>query len=187
VPADFAPISVPPEVHPAFRRGQLLVLLENFEQSVPLERVGYLEFFAANPFLILREDSRERTRLLLAGFNPIALSYQAAAERYANRRTRLRSDLGALTAWGYAEVAAQDGHVACRLTSEGRERARRLTSLYADAYRASLRLIWPVFGRVSDTALAAKVREWLNTDDFHIDLWDFDVASDDKSPSPATS
>lgn len=98
---DVVPISVPPEVHPALRRGQLLVLLEQFTGLVTIDRIGYIEFFAANPFLIWRQPCKERTQLLLAGLSPKALSYQATVERFANRRTRLRSDLAALASWGY--------------------------------------------------------------------------------------
>jgi hypothetical protein len=168
------PISVPPEAHASFRRGQLLVLLEQFDEPLGLDRLGYLEFFAANPYLVLRSEQSERARLRLAGFNPRALSYQATTERYANRRTRLRSDLGALAAWGYLDTSTRDGRLTCALTELGRDRAGTLVSLYADAYRVSVSLVRPKMRNLSDTALARQVQQWLRIDDLRIDLLDTD-------------
>jgi hypothetical protein len=172
--SELVPVSVPPEVHPSFRRGQLLVLLEHFTAPVTVDRVGYIEFFAANPFLVWRSESRERSRLQLAGMNPKALAYQATAERYANRRSRLRSDLGALAAFGYMRTDAIDGLLACELTNAGRAAAEGLDSLYADAYRLSVSLVLPKMRNVSNRKLALLVQEWLQLDDMRIDLLDTD-------------
>ena len=175
---DLNPVSVPPETHSAFRRGQLLLLLEQFERPVTVDRLGYLEFFSANPYLVHRADSSERTQLQLAGFNPKALSYQASTERFANRRTRLRSDLGALVAWGLASTTSIDGFVACQLTEIGRTRAASFTSLYADAYRLSVRLIRPKMRGLSSAGLAKLVQQWLRVDEFRVDLLDIHFSYD---------
>ena len=180
-----AAVSVPPETHPAFRRGQLLLLLAQLQEPVTLERINLIDFLAANPYLVFRDDGNERTELLLSGMSPLALSYQAAKERYANRRSRLRSDLAALVAWGYASVTNVDGLRACVLTTEGQAAAESLCSLYADAYRASVRLMVKRFGRSTDAALSKNLQQWLNIDQFRIDLWDFQ-ASDD-SPTDRTT
>lgn len=172
--AGLVPISVPPEAHSSFRRGQLLVLLEHFEEPVAIDRLGYIEFFAANPFLVWRENSSQRTRLQLAGMNPKALSYQATTERYANRRIRLRSDLGALVTWGYLRAATIDGLLACELTDAGRSAAGALQSLYADAYRLSVSLVLPKMRNISNLRLTQRVQEWLRLDDMRIDLLDTD-------------
>jgi len=177
---DLNPVAVPPETHSAFRRGQLLLLLEQFEEPVAVDRIGYLEFFSANPYLVHRAESSERTQLLLAGFNPKALSYQASTERFANRRTRLRSDLGALVAWGLARTASVDGLVACQLTETGRARAASFTSLYADAYRLSVSLIRPKMRGLSNAGLARLVQQWLRVDEFRIDLLDIDFSYDNE-------
>jgi hypothetical protein len=171
---DLVPISVPPEAHPSFRRGQLLVLLEHLDGPVSFDRLGYIEFFAANPFLVWREDSSERTRLQLAGMNPKALSYQATTERYANRRSRLRSDLGGLASWGYLRTDTIDGMLACELTERGRSAARDLQSLYADAYRLSVSLVLPKMRNVTNKRLGQLVQQWLRLDDMRIDLLDTD-------------
>ena len=172
-----APISLPPEAHASFRRGQLLLLLAQFDEPVSIDRVGYLEFFAANPFLVFRSDEKERSQLRLAGFNPSALSYQATTERYANRRTRLRSDLAALASWGYLSATVVDGRLACSLTEVGRERAESMNSLYADAYRLSVSLVRPKM-RGTDTALAKRVQSWLKIGRMRIDLLDAELSVD---------
>ena len=119
-------------------------------------------------------SSLDAVRLELAGFNPDALTYQSAPERYSNRRSRLRSDLAGLTAWGYASPTLVDGRISCALTPTGRAAADGLSSLYADAYRRSVDLLRPLF-RLSDTALAKKVNEWLHiSEDSRIDLLDFE-------------
>jgi hypothetical protein len=162
-----------PDSLPEFRRGQLLVLLAEFDDPLTIDRIGYLEFFASNPHLVIR-DGPDAVRLELRGFSPDALKYQSAPERYVNQRSRLRSDLAALTAWGYAQPSSLDGRIVCGATRQGREAAATLTSLYSDAFRASIQLVTPLF-RGSDTAIARKVREWLNVDDFHVDLLDLEM------------
>jgi hypothetical protein len=107
-------------------------------------------------------------------FNPSALTYQSAPERFANRRSRLRTDLSALTAWGYAQVEVDDGRIVVGLTELGRRHAAELTSLYADAYRASIDLIRHLF-RQSDRALARRASEWLAGTDQRIDILDVDL------------
>lgn len=170
---NLSPASRPPESHSSFRRGQLLVLLATFELPVTIDRIGYLEFFAANPHLVLR-DTASSVRLQLAGFSPSALTYQSAPERFANRRSRLRSDLAALTAWGYAQPSVDDGRIVVGLTHLGRQRSKELTSLYADSYRASIELIRPLF-RLSDGWLARKASEWLSGGDRRLDVLDVDL------------
>lgn len=172
---DDSAISVPPEAHPALRRGQLLILLETLGGMVSVDRLGYIEFFAANPFLIWRTDSPERTRLQLAGFRPDALSYQASPERYANRRTRLRSDLGALSAWGYLDTSVVEGRIACGLTDAGRDAATSLTSLYADAFRTSVALVIPKTRNTTEVELARRVQGWLQISGMRIDLMEADL------------
>src|SRR5579872_6020965 len=169
---EFTPVSLPPETNANFRRGQLLLLLSMLSDPLPIDRIGYLEFFAANPHLIVRDN--DAVRLELAGFHPDALSYQSAPERYANRRSRLRSDLAALTAWGYAKPQLVDGRITCGVTPGGRSAASRLTSLYADAYRRSVEILFPLF-KLSDQALARQANRWLHvSDEAKIDLLDLE-------------
>jgi hypothetical protein len=175
---ELIPISVPPETHPSLRRGHLMLLLQQVDGPMTIDRIGYVEFFAANPFLVWRHACKERTRLLLAGLSPKALSYQATTERYANRRTRLRSDLAALAAWGYIVPAVVDKRLACELTPAGRGAAEGLGTLYADAYRLSVSLVLPKLRRVTNVELNRLARDWLRVDDLKIDLLDTDFRFD---------
>lgn len=172
------PVSRPPEAHAAFRRGQLLVLLEEVGDAIAVDRLGYVEFFAANPFLIWRQPSSERTRLQLAGLLPTALSYQAAPERYANRRSRLRTDLAGLTAWGFVSVDTVDQRVACRLTPQGAEVVARLNSVYGEAYRLAVSLVLPKLRNVSNLQLNKLALQWLDIADLRIDLLDSEYGID---------
>ena len=164
-----------PDSIPQFRRAQLLLLLAEFDAPLTIERIGYLDFFAANPHLVIREGP-SAVRLELSGFSPATLTYQSAPERYANRRSRLRSDLAALTAWGYALPTTVDGRIGCSATDSGRESARSMISLYADSYRQSVELLRPLFKK-SDKALAESVQTWLMIDDFRVDLLDLELES----------
>lgn len=168
---EFTAVSRPPETNAVFRRGQLLVLLSTFDAPLNIDRIGYFEFFAANPHLVVQGS--DAVRLELAGFSPAALSYQSAPERYANRRARLRSDLAALTAWGYARPSTVDGRIVCELTDRGRGEAQSFESLYADAYRQSIDMIRPLF-RLSDARLAARASEWLSGGGMRLDILDVD-------------
>ncbi|MEM9520375.1 MAG: hypothetical protein AAGA37_13715 [Actinomycetota bacterium] len=169
------PVSVPPEAHAAFRRGQLLILLGEFDHPVEVDRLGYMEFFAANPFLVWRDATAERTQLRLAGLLPSALSYQAAPERYANRRVRLRSDLAALVAWGFMRTDTVDGRIACELTDEGRTAATRLDTVYSSAYRLSVSLVAPKLRNVTNVELHRMATRWLRLGAMRVDLLDTTV------------
>jgi hypothetical protein len=171
--SDLSPASRPPEAHSSFRRGQLLVLLSTFEAPLTIDRVGYMEFFAAHPHLVIHDEAGS-VRLQLAGFSPSALTYQSAPERFANRRARLRTDLSALTAWGYTQAGVDDGRIVVGLTGLGRRHAAEMTSLYADSYRASIDLIRPLF-RLSDGALARRASEWMAGTDQRVDILDVDL------------
>jgi hypothetical protein len=149
------------------------VLLSTFDAPITIDRIGYLEFFAANPHLVIRDDIGS-VRLQLAGFSPSALTYQSAPERFANRRLRLRTDLAALTAWGYAQAGVDEGRIVVGLTDLGRRHASELTSLYADSYRTSIELIRPLF-RQSDLALGRKASQWLTGTDRRVDILDVDL------------
>lgn len=173
--SDLAPASRPPETHASFRRGQLLVLLSSFQAAMTVDRIGYLEFFAANPHLVVKDDDRS-VRLQLAGFSPSVLSYQSAPERFANRRSRLRTDLAALSAWGYAEVVVEGGRILVGLTEAGQRSAAELISLYADSYRSSIDLIRPLF-READGTLAKRASQWLEGYDQRLDILDVDLES----------
>src|SRR5664280_166628 len=113
--AELAASRVAPETLTAFRLGQLLLLFEAAEgvraTPVNIDRLGFYDFFAANPFLIVDKDDREGRSLQLAGFEFQNLDYQSSSQRFSNRRARLQHDLALLTAYGLLSVGPVSGRV----------------------------------------------------------------------------
>jgi hypothetical protein len=168
-----APLPVPPEDHVLFRITQLLLLMSMVagpdDRGLGLERLGYYDFFSANPFLVIGEDEPEvRARLHLAGFDERLLSYAATGQRFANRRRRLQHDMALLVAYGLATL----GGVGWHLTALGMQTAQQMTALYAQQYRIGVGLIVQRLARLNnDTALARQARLWLREPSLILDLY----------------
>jgi hypothetical protein len=165
-----------PETFAPFRLGQLLLLLATIDSasagSTSIDRLGYYDFFAANPFLVVEPRTRDGRRLLASGFDYLNLDYQSSSQRFANRRGRLQHDLALLTAYGLIVVGSADGRVGYELTSSGRDAAMSFRALYADAYRASAAVVVGHLRRLSDAKLRVKAAGWLRADSLLIDLYD---------------
>ena len=115
----------------------------------------------------------EHETLVLAGFDSRNLSYQSSAQRFSSRRERLQHDLATLLAYGLVSAASRaHGVLPTRLTEPGRQHARELRSLYAQAYRRSAELVGRELNRLSDRALQEQTREWLQADELLIDLFE---------------
>lgn len=176
-PAASAAVPRRPDELVQFRVGRLLILLEVVpalpnRKPFHLERLGYYDFFADNPFLVFDDDSPRRRELLLAGFTQRNLSYHSSAQRFANRRARLQHDLALLVARGLVEVGPDGSHVAFALSDTGRDAAAQLASLYASSYRRSAEIVGRELNRLSDKALGARAQEWLRAESFLIDLYE---------------
>jgi hypothetical protein len=148
---------VRPESLDLFRLGRLLVLLSTASEAkaarpLDLERLGYYDFFAANPFLVFGGDD-ERRELVLAGFDSRNLSYQSSAQRFTNRRSRLQYDLALLVAYGLVRPEVVAKRVAYGLTDDGAKFADRFESLYARSYRKSAQMIVARLNRLTDARL----------------------------------
>lgn len=164
-----------PEDRQVFRLAQLLLLLEIAGATeFPVEsvdRLGFYDFFAANPFVVTSgegaRDEADRLTLRLAGFTDRQLSYASTGQRFASRRRRLQHDLSMLLAYGLAAVSPQ-GYV---LTSEGQALAENLTSVYADSYREAARIILRKLGRLSDRQLTRNAADWLGHSWLLVDLF----------------
>lgn len=182
-----APIGVLPAPTPAaprrpenfreFRLARLLILLESVPEMATakplhLERLGYYDFFTDNPFLVLEDEPKLRTRLLLAGFSERSLSYNSAAQRFTNRRARLQHDLAMLVALALVRVVSTDHHITFALTGEGRRSAGELQTFYARGFRASAEIVIRKLNRLGDRKLPERAREWLRAEPFLIDLYD---------------
>ena len=137
-----------------------------------IDRLGYYEFFAANPFLVVEPRSADGRRLLAAGFEFLNLDYQSSSQRFTNRRARLQRDLATLTSLGLVDVEAIDGRVGYRATDGGMAAGAALHAMYALAYRTSAEIIIQRLRRLSDARLRADAAAWLKADALLIGLYD---------------
>jgi hypothetical protein len=171
-----AAVRVAPETLPAFRAGQLLLLLvaARTEVQVPIgiDRLGYFEFFSANPFLVVDPRSRDGLRLLAAGFDFRNLDYQSSSQRFTNRRARLQRDLATLTALGLVTGVVSAGRLGYQATDAGVEAAAGLRAMYAVAFRTSASIVLGRLKRLSDTRLREDAAAWLHADELLVDLYD---------------
>lgn len=159
-----------------FRLGRLLILLDAMPElkvSKPLhiERLGYYDFFTDNPFLIFQKEDSERRALQLFGFSHRSLSYNSAAQRFTNRRARLKHDLSLLVGRSLVSISAFDRHITFSASDEGRQLASELQTLYGQAFRSSAALVVRHLNKLSDKALNERARVWLKAEPFLIDIY----------------
>lgn len=176
IAVDQVPQRVAPETLDAFRLGQLVLLLSVAADAravpVDIDRLGYYDFFAANPFLVIGEDDPGRVELALVGFEVRNLDYQSSSHRFSNRRGRLQHDLAWLLSRGLAHVAGSRGRVGYLLTDRGMELASRFTALYAQAYQQSASHVIRKLRPLSDARLRKDAKQWLRAESLLIDLYD---------------
>lgn len=154
-----------PESELNFRLAQLLLLLEQADElgrRVPsIDRLGYYDFFSANPFIVTSEDypRRDSDRILLkkAGFLEGQLSYGQAGQRYISRRSRLRDDISTLIAWGLISYDS-DGF---GLTDSGKDLVARLSTIYADQYRTAAYIVLRRLVPLSNARLISSAQRWI--------------------------
>jgi hypothetical protein len=167
-----------PDDVPQFRYAQLLLLLNEARElavSLDLHRLGVTDFAASNPLLILEPDDLNYRRLRLAGFTDHPLTNAAPGQRYATRRERLVSDLTKLVSYGLIYMGSVDARRIFAITGAGSALAGQLISVYADAYRASARMMLPRIARLNDAQLERALATWLRADPVMFDLLGVDV------------
>jgi hypothetical protein len=161
-----------------FRLARLLLLLDVVRQTprapqADMERLGFYDFFAANPFLVVGRDDRvARRELALAGFDSQSLSYQSSSQRFTSRRERLQHDLALLLAYGLVATSVDDTKVTYSITPSGVDRAQGFRAIYARAYRRSAGMIIRRLRSLSDGQLHSRAREWLRAESLLIDILD---------------
>jgi len=160
-----------------FRVARLMLLLDvcrslQLKKPLDIERLGFYDFFSANPFLVVAEDDPTRRDVSLAGFSSYDLSYQSSGHRFANRRARLRNDLAVMVGYGAATASVEGQRVIYRITDRGEELSAALTTLYASAYRRSAEVVVGRLDKLSDTRLRTDAKRWLNDERLLIDLYD---------------
>lgn len=173
--AENAAIAIRAEDVPQFRMAQLLFVLSTARElslELDLEQVAVVEFLAANPFLVLPDRTRAANELRLRGFSRHSISYASPGQRYVSRRERVASDIAQLVSFGLSVVAARGGRRVIEVTTTGLSLAEEFSSVYADAYRASVREVLPVVTKLSSTKLQASLEDWLRIDPVLFDLFD---------------
>jgi hypothetical protein len=168
--------SFTPEDSATFRRARMLLLLSVTQDSgrnVPsVDRLGYYEFFADSPYMIIDgetpRDRADRTALEIAGFTRVQLAYASSGARFMSRRRRLQHDLAQLIAHGLVELTASGYDI----TTAGQGLAQNLSSVYADAYRQSAEIVLRRLSTKSNAALERAVEEWLGHSWLLVDLLD---------------
>lgn len=165
-----------PENFLQFRLGRLLILFDSIPdlktaKPVHIERLGYYDFFSDNPFLILADDDPQRISLQLAGFSERSLSYNSSAQRFTNRRSRLRHDLALLASRALVEVGPQGRHLVFSSSEAGRSLSASFSSLYAESFRTSADVVVRRLNKLSDRAIDEQAREWLRAEPFLIDIY----------------
>jgi hypothetical protein len=154
-----------PESERNFRLGQLLLLLEQahlLQRDIPsIDRLGYYDFFSANPYIVTSDEypNRKRDRIILkrAGFLEGQLSYGQAGERYVSRRQRLRADVSFLLSWGL--VTLKEGGY--RASASGEGFAESLSTVYADQYREAAKIVISRLAPLTNAKLISTVQRWL--------------------------
>jgi hypothetical protein len=151
----------------------LLASMPEIRTAKPLhiERLGYYDFFSDNPFLILDQGDPDHLSLQLAGFSQRTLSYNSSAQRFTNRRARLRHDLALLASRALVEIAAEGSHITFSASERGVELAGRFTSLYAKSFRAGAAVVVRRLNKLSDRAIGERSRQWLRAEPFLIDIY----------------
>ena len=173
---DLDELPTPPEDIAAFRIAQLLLVLDCVNGPVNLERIGYYDFFLSNPMLVGELTETDRTALVMAGFDSRTIDRHSAAQRFANRRQKIRSDLATLVAYGLARPQVQEGEVTYSLTSLGTASSQGLTGAHADALRRSAEILLPMIRKLSDRGLRRQASEWLRLQPGDIDLLGVDTS-----------
>lgn len=174
-PSDLmAPVALTPEENQVFRLARTLLLLSVADSIgkpvTSLDRVGFYDFFADSPFIIVDGDSArddgDRLALELAGFEPNRLDYASSGARFTTRRRQLQHDIALLISRGLVTIT-DSGY---EPTSSGDATAAAMMTAYADAYRTSAEVVIRRLGNLSGTALERTVDQKLGESWLLVDL-----------------
>jgi hypothetical protein len=169
-------ITFSPEDDMLFNSARLLLLFQELSKvsnkGTDVERLSYYDFFAANPFVILSdEDDSARLDFELEGFVPNKLEYSSSAQRYSSKRESMKHYLAILLCKGLICATNEDSKIKFKVTDKGLSIADQIHTLYALAYRKSVRYVIKRLKDHSDTKLWECSRKWLEAKAFQIDLY----------------
>lgn len=166
-----------PEDDIIFNSSRLLILFDvvrdlDIKKGMDLERLSYYDFFAANPFLIIKKDNPERIDLEIEGFISNKIEYYSTAQLYRTKRASLKQYLSLLITKGLINMINKDGKFIFNITQLGIDTSKKLNTMYALAYRKSVAIIVNMLKRYSDKKLWESANVWLESKSFQIDLYD---------------
>jgi predicted transcriptional regulator len=175
--ADWHKIIFSPEDAIVFNSSRLLLLFEvlselKIKDGIDLERLCYYDFFSANPFLVITKDDPMYWEIEVEGFDPNKLEYASNAQRYSTKRGSIKHYLALLLSKGLITVANRNGKLLYEITPLGIETSRKISTIYAIAYRKSVFCIVRKLKVYSDKQLGEKASEWLEAKTFQVDLYD---------------
>lgn len=158
------PVRVP-EDDTIFRLAQLVLLFDTpmvkKTGGLSLERLSYYDFLAANPLLMITDETdADRNRLIMCGFDGRALSYASPTQRFTSRRERLQHDLARLVAYELVNITAT-GTIKYVLTAAGHDVASQFSAMYSRAYKVSAEIVVKRLVKLSDRRLRELAREWI--------------------------
>ena len=170
-------IAFRPEDDALFNSTRLLIFFEIYNKIRPLdgidlERLCYYDFFAANPFIITEKNDPLWLELELEGFDSCKLEYLSTAQRYRTKRESIKQYLALLLAKGLISVENTEGKLLYQITPKGLGISCQLSSMYAIAYRRSVKFIVRELKRYKDSELWENASRWLEAKTFQIDLYD---------------
>lgn len=163
-----------PENNGTFRKARMLLLLDVARTEgravASIDRLGFYEFFADNPFIVVDTDSRrdviDRMKIELAGFSRVQLSYASSGQRFVSRRRRLQHDIARLVSRGLVTLG-REGYA---ITDRGGQLAGDLRTVYADNYRISAEIVLRRLSGMSNRGLTEAVERWLGRSWLLVDL-----------------
>jgi hypothetical protein len=175
------PIRVSAESEDIFCSARLLLLFSVInsvlgEKGISINRLGYYDFFSAQPFLVFSDYSSTKIDLVLKGFELTTVSYMSSSQRFSNRREKLKYYLSNLLIRALISVQNIDGEILYYITPKGKEIVRYFKSLYSLSYCQSAEIIVKKLSKLNDKKLDNEAKEWLKAKSFMMDLYEFSKA-----------
>lgn len=166
-----------PEDVTLFNSSRLLILFEaiknnSIDSGIDIERISYYDFFSANPLIILSDTDSDKLELEYMGFASQSLDYASSSQQFRTKRAKIKQFLAYLMTKGLVEMKNKDGQIVFSITELGESMARKLDTLYANAYRKSVNIIIKRLHRLTDKRLWQEANKWLEAKHFQIDLLD---------------
>lgn len=162
-----------------FNSARILILFDVFDENdtlcgLNIEKIGYYDFFSAQPFLIFGNDEKSlKVQLLLNGFEETTIGYMSSSQRFVNRREKLKHYIALLISRDLVKTTVYNGEIVYSITEQGQNIADVFNTQYDFSYRKSAKLIIKKFKGWSTNKISLNAKKWLKAESFVVDLFDF--------------